>query len=450
MFELLETSPVPVVADAEYRRLLGFPSAHEPGERAEELARGARDWYAVHGRPWLYLREVAFEFPGAGETLRLDGVEFDSPKLREHLRSVNATRALVVLVSAGAACEEQARRLWEDEKPDEYFFLEVFGSAVVEQLVASVSGRICDLAERDGLIATPHYSPGYVGWDIADQSRLFELLAARLTQPLPETLSVLASGMLKPKKSLLAVFGLTPRPANVRELARLVPCESCSLQPCQYRRAAYHRAPLQVGSLERPRRRATGEVPTVAPEAPRAPLTVNARYSLNPRALEKWAKERVRLSFHDDRSVDATFRFDGTTCSNMGQPLAFEYRVALGGPRVRYPILTAECRPVEGDVGHTRMCAYLEAPAELMAAIAVEGPLLGRPLDDVVSWERPSRSAGCYCDRDSRLHKWGMALEVIHFALVRAGGAAVDRLAARAAAATATSASAANGSPSLS
>lgn len=440
MLELLDAAPVPLVTDAEYRRLLGYPAAHEPGDRAGELAREARAWYAAHGRPWLYLREVSLEF--AGNTLRLDGVEFDSPKLRDHLRSVQAVRALVALVSAGAGCEEQARRLWESEKPDEYFFLEIFGSAVVEQLVASVSGRICDLAERDGLMATPHYSPGYIGWDIADQARVFALLGARLTRPLPETLSVLASGMLRPKKSLLAVFGLTPRPANVRELTALVPCEGCGFHPCSYRRAAYRHAPVQLGTIEVPRLRpAAMDSSASEPRGARPPLTVNARYSLNARALEKWAKERVRLAFHDDRSVEATFRFDGTTCSNLGHPLAFEYRVRLGAPQQRYAIRTAECRPVEGDVGHTRMCAYLDAPAELMSAIAEERPLLGRPLDDVVGWDRPARSAGCFCDRESRLHKWGLALEVIHFALVRAGGAALDQLAARSATAAAASSS---------
>lgn len=423
MLELLDTAPAIAVADAEYRRLLGYPTGHEPGERAEELSREARAWYAAHGRPWAYLREVALRFDEAG--LRLDGVEFRSAKLLEHLRAVKATRALVVVVSAGAACEEHARRLWEAEKPDEYFFLEILGSAVVEHLVASVSGRICDLAERDGLMAAPHYSPGYVGWGIADQSRLFEMLAAKLAQPLPEPLSVLSSGMLKPKKSLLAVFGLTSRPANLGELARFVPCAGCSFHPCHYRRAAYRRAPALLGSLEGARHRAGAGA--AAESERRSPLTVGAPYSLNPRALEKWARERVRLAFHDDRSVDATFRFNGTTCSNLGHPLAFEYRVQLAAPAERYAIRTAECRPLEGDVGHAKMCAFLEAPTEFMATIANERPLLGRPLDDAIGWERPVRSAGCYCDRDSRLHKWGLALEAIHFALVRAGGAAMDR-----------------------
>jgi hypothetical protein len=54
-----------------------------------------------------------------------------------------------------------------------------------------------------------------------------------------------------------------------------------------------------------------------------------------------------------------------------------------------------------------------------MRAIATEKPLLGRPLGDVLSWKRDAARAGCHCDAASRAHKWGLALEAIHFALAQ-------------------------------
>ena len=54
----------------------------------------------------------------------------------------------------------------------------------------------------------PHYSPGYPEWDIAEQPRLFELLKLGAAKT-PCAIEVLESGMLRPKKSLLAVFGVT-------------------------------------------------------------------------------------------------------------------------------------------------------------------------------------------------------------------------------------------------
>ena len=40
-----------------------------------------------------------------------------------------------------------------EEKPDEYFFLEIFGSAVVEHLVAGMGARLCGWAEARALAA---------------------------------------------------------------------------------------------------------------------------------------------------------------------------------------------------------------------------------------------------------------------------------------------------------
>jgi hypothetical protein len=410
MLEVLDLHPDRSVPDAEYRRLLGFPRAHVPGERARELAAWARRWYAEHGRPWIYLRGAELEV--TAEALCLDGVEFRSRQLHEHLLQAGARRAVLAAVSAGRGCEDQARQLWQDDKPDEYFFLEIFGSAVVEHLVALASGRICALAENDGLIAVPHYSPGYAGWDVADQTRLFELIGRGRTQPWPEPLEVFPSGMLQPKKSQLAVFGLTARTPRALASARLVPCHNCSFAPCAYRRAPYRHAPD----------RAVAAGPRAIAAAP--PLDRDARYTVNVRALRKWTAERVRLSRRDDGTLELVFRYDGTTCTNLGRPLAFDYEVRLSPPADGCVILQADCRPAPGDEGHALMCAYLNDATSLRHALAVEKPLLGRPLNDVLAWARPAAPSGCYCSAESRAHKWGLVLETMHYALAQAGVAA--------------------------
>ena len=153
--------------------------------------------------------------------------------------------------------------------------------------------------------------------------------------------------------------------------------------------------------------------------AGRPPAVPAPRYSVNPRALRKWAAERVRVDPREDGTVTATFRFDGTTCSNLGQPLAFDYRVALSGPDQGYRILESSCTPAPGDEGYQSTCAYLQDADRLMQDIAAEKPLLGRPLDEVLAWSRPAAPAGCPCTADSRAHKWGLALEAIHYALAQ-------------------------------
>ena len=104
---------------------------------------------------------------------------------------------MLVAVSAGPECERRARQLWQDGKPDEYFFMEAFGSAVVEHLITIASGRICDWADRQGMLALPHYSPGYSGWDVADQNKLWSLIRPQNGHSIATELQVMESGMLR-------------------------------------------------------------------------------------------------------------------------------------------------------------------------------------------------------------------------------------------------------------
>jgi hypothetical protein len=250
MFELIETHPPLDVQEAEYRRLLGYPKKHALEGRARELADAARTWFSINGRPWIHARETdTLEFKDG--KVRIGCHEFFSRRLHDSFAEAEAHGAIVVAVSAGKECEETARQLWQESKPDEYFFLEIFGSAVVEHLVALASGRICGWADRQQMAVLPHFSPGYSGWDVAEQVKLWNLISHDNRHAFPGELSVFDTGMLRPKKSLLAVFGVTRDVEKARRFSRLIPCENCSLPDCQYRRAAYRRAPAQFEEIRR-------------------------------------------------------------------------------------------------------------------------------------------------------------------------------------------------------
>jgi hypothetical protein len=382
VIELIDTHPEVNVQPAEYFRLLGYPRGREPEGRAEEAAVRAREWYAEHGRPWIYAREAEL-LEIADRTISIDGELFVTPRLQHSLECADAHSVIVAAVCAGPEAEQETQRLWRKDKPDEYFFLEMFAAAVVEHLVASVGTRLWSWAEERGMAVLPHYSPGYSEWDIGEQPRLLALVKRR---PLPGELHSLDSGALLPKKSLLAVFGLTRHSERVQRISDIQPCETCSLTPCRYRRAPY-----------REQR--------------------EARYTVNPKALRRWAAERLRIEPLADGKLLAKFRYDGTTCSNMGLPLAFDYTVLLGSREQGYPIVGQSCSAAPGDTGHRSMCQYVKRGEDLMAEVAGEKPLAGQPLADVLGWTRTMNLSGCYCDAAGRDHKWGLVLETIHFKL---------------------------------
>jgi hypothetical protein len=61
----------------------------------------------------------------------------------------------------------------------------------------------------------------------------------------------------------------------------------------------------------------------------------------------------------------------------------------------------------------------MDNPQQLMAAVESEKPLLGRRLDQVLSWDAAAAGAGCYCHVSDRMHKWRLVLETIHYALAQ-------------------------------
>jgi hypothetical protein len=387
MIEFADTGSRVYVEEAEYIRLLGYPRGFVLDGRARELADWARAWYAEHGSPWMWARETDRLKIESG-CVRIEDAAFASERLRQTLHKAEAHSVALVAVSAGSELEGEAQRIWEDQRPDEYYFLETFGSAVVESLVTAAGARLCAAVETQGMAVLPHYSPGYPEWDIAEQPRLLALLTRG--QPLPGPLEVLGSGALRPKKSLLAVFGLTHQTESLRRLDELVPCENCSFAPCQFRRKPY--------------------------------MEPGAKYAVNTRALRKWAAERLTLKRSEDGGVDALFRYDGTTCTNMGRPLAFHYSLRLGPREQGFPVRQQRCAPAPGDEGHMYMCEYIGDRERLMAALDAEKPLHGRPLSAVLSWHPASSPAGCYCEPDSREHKWALVLETVHYALTQTEG----------------------------
>ena len=416
MRELIDNAPQVAIPETEYKRLLGYPADHELDGRSLELARFARDWYAQHGKPWIYGQLIESLHLGDGR-FSLGETSFASKQVHDLFEAGGAHAAMVVAVSAGPECEAMARQCWEAGKPDEYFFLEMYASAVVENLIIAAGGRICGWAENNGMTVLPHYSPGYTGWEITDQIKLWNLIRPQNGHALPGAFEVMHSGMLRPKKSLLAVFGISRDLARARSLVKLVPCENCSLPGCPYRRAPYKSFLPQIEDV----RRLQGSVRDFFERAERANsmLDHQAKYSVNERALRKWAAERLKLTVQPDGSIEARFHYEGSTCSNMGRPLEFDYRIILSPAADGHRILEAACAPAPGDTGHTAMCEYLLDGPAFMGRLGKEKPLLGRPLNEVLTWSRPYNPSACYCSEDSRQHKWGLVLEVIHHTLVQ-------------------------------
>lgn len=235
------------IEETELARLLGYPDRRIPPGRAAAGAAAARDWYGAHGRPWALARRVTIG-EIRGDEIRLAGGEpLTSPVLARRLVRGEAKAVALTAVSAGGEADDESTALWRRDRPDEAYFLERFAAAVVEYLAGWATSRLRADLEENGLGLLPSYSPGYRGWDLEQQVRLLHCLAGDGGSASPN-LEVLESGMIRPKSSLLATFGITPRLHLAAEARRRNRCTWCSLSDCGFRRVSARRARARTAS----------------------------------------------------------------------------------------------------------------------------------------------------------------------------------------------------------
>lgn len=402
------------VPDAEYNRLLGYPPGRTAQETSAELAASVRHWFREHGDPWAHAHVIAeIGFPGGEDNGRepvfeLNGVPFVSRFMRDQLRNFEAQKVVVVVVSAGARIEEEARRCWERGEPDRYYFLEMYAAAVAEQLRTVVGAHLCFWAEDRAQAVLPPYSPGYTEWGLEDQKRLFAL--AQRNNPHAGSLDILESGMLRPKNSLITLFPVTRKSAAVRYGRDSIPCHECSFSPCAYRRAPYRRGQSASTAATNSAEAGTAGEPSPQPAV---------EYSFSSKALKKWSEQHLKIETAADGTIRSRFRFTGSTCSNAGVPIQMEYHVTLGPEFRGFEILAAQCRPAPDDIGFEQTCEFLANP-DFAQEVEAEKPLVGSRLDEVLQWRPASRFAGCLCTEADRNHKWLIVYQTLHYALIRA------------------------------
>ncbi len=108
----------------------------------------------------------------------------------------------------------------------EGYLIDLIGSAMVESLAGEIHAHIKSLAEKNGMMVTNHYSPGYCSWEVGEQQKLFGLLP-------PDWCGITLSGssLMSPIKSVSGIIGIG---SGVQY--RSVSCTLCSMPHCQFRK----------------------------------------------------------------------------------------------------------------------------------------------------------------------------------------------------------------------
>ena len=138
---------------------------------------------------------------------------------------VKSEGAAIFICTAGPRIGEVSKEIMAGGDFMEGYILDVLGSVTVEAAIEKIQDILISEIQEKGLKVTNRYSPGYCGWKLTEQRKLFSLF------PLGHCgITLSDSCLMEPVKSVSGIIGF-----GAHAKKHLHECELCELETCMYR-----------------------------------------------------------------------------------------------------------------------------------------------------------------------------------------------------------------------
>ena len=117
------------------------------------------------------------------------------------LRDISS--AAVFTATIGSALEEKAVQYNDKGEMLKMYCADIMGSEAVEKAADRMQEALALYAKGQGMEITNRYSPGYCGWDVAEQKKIFSILPDQFCG-----VTLTKSAMMMPVKSVSGIIGL--------------------------------------------------------------------------------------------------------------------------------------------------------------------------------------------------------------------------------------------------
>lgn len=159
------------------------------------------------------------------KTVSVNEIEFDIKKI-VFGQLKKSDSAAIFLCTAGEEIGKMSRSAMKSGDLLDGYIYDVVGSEIVEAAADLMQTSLENSMASNGLKITNRFSPGYCGWNVSEQHKLFQLLPGtycgiRLTD----------SALMDPEKSISGIIGIGE---NVRHLPYT--CTLCDMKDCIYRK----------------------------------------------------------------------------------------------------------------------------------------------------------------------------------------------------------------------
>jgi len=171
---------------------------------------------------YVHMKAIPDQNPGE---IAIPGMRFQAGKTI--VKMVKGSELFVFFVAtAGPGPEKMAKTLMEEGQYLEAYITDLIASALAEKAAQYMHDHIKETWAGKGFKISNRYSPGYCGWKVDEQQKLFSLF--------PEGscgITLSSSSLMSPIKSVSAFVGVGPK-VSFRDYT----CELCSMKDCIFRK----------------------------------------------------------------------------------------------------------------------------------------------------------------------------------------------------------------------
>jgi cobalamin-dependent methionine synthase I len=214
----------PAIENDELAKLLGSQKKKSLPKSIRKKVRTARQKLNKLIKPSLHYRIVKPSVTDSDVVQLDETVEFTSTQLAKTLK--DAEEIVCFVGTIGTDVENEINRLLGKQKLAEAYILDAMASVAVENMIDRFQNLMENRFSVEDRTVTLRFSPGYCDWPVTQQKKLFKIF-----NPKQLNVELLDSCLMKPRKSVSGVFGITPQ-----ESASYNPCRDCPTRSCESKR----------------------------------------------------------------------------------------------------------------------------------------------------------------------------------------------------------------------
>ena len=230
MSELIEISTRDVMpAEKSVMLLQGIPSSRRTSENVKQLFLLARSMLGKFVQPVGIMKDIpqkTFHDVYKGQSFNAENTPV--PEIARH-----ADGLALFAVTLGRGVHDKINELFESKELALASMLDSFASAGVEKAADIVETRFLESLTARGIVGkgtvVMRYSPGYCGWHVSGQGKLFEYL-----KPSRIGITLRDSFLMEPLKSVSGVLIAGRKEIHVFE-DNYPFCNECETHSCQER-----------------------------------------------------------------------------------------------------------------------------------------------------------------------------------------------------------------------